>query len=131
MKNIWIGSLLLLILLPLWGKNKAEELRVIHSDKLYLNKVQDEQILELYGNVHFWYGETEFHSNRAMIFDKQKIARLDGNVKVNNDSLALKADSLTYYRIPDQLNAGERSISPKPGKAVPSGGSGLTLPSTT
>ena len=106
MKNIWIGSLLLLILLPLWGKNKAEQLRVIHSDKLYLNKVQDEQILELYGNVHFWYGETEFHSNRAMIFDKQKIARLDGNVKVNNDSLALKADSLTYYRIPDLLNAG-------------------------
>lgn len=101
-KIIWIGSLLL-ALLPLWGQ---EKIRVIHSDKLYLTKVQDEQVMRLDGKVHFWYGKTEFKSDRALIFDLQKIARLDGNVKVNNDSLSLAADSLTYYRIPEELNAG-------------------------
>ena len=98
-KIIWIGSLIL-ALLPLWGR---EKIWVIHSDKLYLSKVQDEQVMRLEGKVHFWYGKTEFKSDRALIFDLQKIARLDGNVKVNNDSLSLAADSLTYYRIPDEL----------------------------
>jgi lipopolysaccharide export system protein LptA len=105
-KIIWIGSLIL-ALLPLWGR---EKIRVIHSDKLYLSKVQDEQVMRLEGKVHFWYGKTEFKSDRALIFDLQKIARLDGNVKVNNDSLSLAADSLTYYRIPDELNAGGRVL---------------------
>lgn len=105
-KNTWIGSLLLILLLPLWAQKKPEQLRVIHSDKLYLNKIEDEQVLELSGKVHFWYGKTEFRSDRALIFDQRKIARLDGNVVVNNDSLILHSDSLSYYRIPDRLNAG-------------------------
>ncbi len=104
-KNLLIGSLLLLILFPIWAQ-KSEQLRVIHSDKLYLTKIQEEQVMRLEGKVHFFYGNTEFHSDRASIFNLQKIARLDGNVKVNNDSLSLFADSLTYYRIPDELNAG-------------------------
>lgn len=107
-KIIWIGSLLL-ALLPLWGQGR-EKIRVIHSDKLYLSKVQDEQVMRLEGKVHFWYGKTEFKSDRALIFDLQKIARLDGNVKVNNDSLSVAADSLTYYRIPDELNAGGKVL---------------------
>lgn len=107
-KIIWIGSLIL-ALLPLWGQGR-EKLRVIHSDKLFLSKVQDEQVMRLDGKVHFWYGKTEFKSDRALIFDQQKIARLDGNVRVNNDSLSLAADSLTYFRIPEQLNAGGRVL---------------------
>lgn len=106
MKNTWIGSLLLLFALPLCAQGAKEQLRVIHSDKLFLTKVQDEQVMRLDGKVHFWYGETEFRCDRALIFDRQKIARLDGNVSVSNDSLTMMADSLAYYRIPDELNAG-------------------------
>ena len=36
---------------------------MIHSDKLYLNKV-DEQSSAVWKRA-FWYGETEFHSNKA------------------------------------------------------------------
>ena len=105
-RNIWIGSLFLLLITALAGQQLTEQLRVVHSDKLFLTKVNDEQVMELSGKVHFWYGTTEFKSDRALIFDLQKIARLDGNVRVNNDSLSLQADSLSYYRIPDELNAG-------------------------
>ncbi len=103
-KIIWIGSLLL-ALLNLGGQSR-EQIRVVHSDKLYLSKVQDEKVMRLEGQVHFWYGKTEFRSDRALIFDLQKIARLDGNVRVQNDSLSLAADSLTYYRNSEEMNAG-------------------------
>lgn len=106
MKKISIGSCFLLLLITIYGQGGQEKFRLIHSDKLYLNKIGEEQVLELSGDVHFWYGATEFKSDRAKIFDKQKIARLNGNVSVSNDSLALEADSLAYYRVPDVLNAG-------------------------
>lgn len=105
-KNIWIGSVFLLLFLSLWGQDPEEKLEVIHSDKLFLTKIREEQVMQLNGNVHFWYGDTEFKCDRALIFDQQKIARLDGNVIVNNDSLTLQSDSLSYYRIPEELNAG-------------------------
>jgi len=104
------GSLLLVLLLPLWGqaRPKVESFKLIHSDKLFLNRLNEEQVLELNGKVHFWYGNTEFKSDRAMIFDTQKIARLSGRVSVMNDSLALKADSVAYYRSTEELNLGGR-----------------------
>lgn len=106
MRKIWIGSLLLISCLLLGAKNPPELFRLVHSDKLFLNKTETEQILELVGNVHFFYGKTEFKSDRALILDKQKIARLTGRVKVSNDTLALASDSLAYYRIPEIMNLG-------------------------
>lgn len=78
--------------------------KLIHSDKLFLTTANQENILELFGNVHFFYGTTEFFSNRALIFDSQKIARLMGTVRVKNDTLNVTADSLSYYRIPNKLD---------------------------
>ena len=98
---------------PLWAAPKAkapEKFRLIHSDKLFLSKVGEEQILELLGNVHFYYGKTEFKSNQAMIFELQKIARLTGNVTVSNDTLSLSADSVAYYRTPEILNLGGKVL---------------------
>ncbi len=108
MKKTLIGSLLLCCLIPLLAQKPAsvEKFKLIHSDKLYLSRSDDEQILELSGKVHFWYGDTEFKGDRAVIFDTQKIARLTGNVKVANDSLRLEADSLAYYRLAEELNLG-------------------------
>jgi len=107
-KAFLIGSLLLAAVFLL--AQGHEKIRVIHSDKLQLTKMQDEQVMKLEGRVHFWYGKTEFKADRALIFDLQKIARLDGNVKVSNDSLSIAADSLTYYRKVEQLNAGGRVL---------------------
>lgn len=87
-----------------------DKFRLIHADKLFLSKLEDEQILDLDGNVHFFYGKTEFTSDRALIFDIKKIARLSGNVIVSNDSLSLRADTLAYYRIPELLNCGGKVV---------------------
>ena len=107
-------SLLLIFLLAgslCFAKPKApaaEKFKLIHADKLFMTKMENEQVLELNGNVHFFYGTTEFHSSRALILDVKKIARLSGNVVVNNDSLTITADTLAYHRIPDLLNMGGR-----------------------
>ena len=108
MKKILLGSCILFFLMPLFAvkKTNPDKFRLINADKLYMSKFATEQILELNGNVHFFYGNTEFKSDKAMIFDTQKIARLFGSVKVTNDTLRLESDSLAYYRIPQVLNLG-------------------------
>lgn len=105
---ILIGSLSLALALPLAAQKetKQESFKLIHADKLYLNRQNNEQVLELSGKVHFWYGKTEFKSDRALVFDTQKIARLMGKVSVINDSLSLQADSVAYYRNTEDLNLG-------------------------
>lgn len=105
MKRILIGSLLLLCAL-LFARQDAEKFRLIHADKMYLNNLPSGQILDLSGKVHFFYGDTEFKSDKALILDGPKIARLSGRVSVQNDTLHLAADSLAYYRIPQVLNLG-------------------------
>ena len=105
MKRLYLGSLILL-----WAvfaiAEDAERFRLIHADKLYMSNVESGQILQLNGNVHFFYGDTEFYGDRALILDAPKIARMSGRVVVQNDSLHLVADSLAYYRIPQVLNLG-------------------------
>jgi lipopolysaccharide export system protein LptA len=109
MKKILLGSLLLMLAALICAQAEDNQrFRLIHADKLYMNNLESGQILQLNGNVHFFYGDTEFRGNRAVILDAQKIARLSGNVVVENDSLHLVADSLAYYRIPEVLNLGGR-----------------------
>ena len=108
MKKIFLGSLLLFCWILLTAESDPERFRLVHSDKLYVSNLESGQILELNGKVHFFYGDTEFKSDRAMILDGPKIARLSGRVEVKNDSLNLVADSLAYYRIPQVLNMGGR-----------------------
>ncbi|MCB5248131.1 MAG: OstA-like protein [Candidatus Cloacimonadales bacterium] len=107
-KILWIGSLLLWLLCLGAQEADRQKFRLIHADRMYMSNQQTAQILDLNGNVHFFYGDTEFQSDRALILDTQKIARLSGNVIVQNDSLHLVADSLAYYRIPQVLNMGGR-----------------------
>ncbi|MCK9556485.1 MAG: OstA-like protein [Candidatus Cloacimonetes bacterium] len=107
-KILWIGSLLLVLLSLSADETERQKFKLIHADRMYMSNVETAQILDLTGNVHFFYGDTEFRGNRALILDTQKIARLTGNVVVQNDSLHLVADSLAYYRIPQVLNLGGR-----------------------
>ncbi|MCB5262138.1 MAG: hypothetical protein M0Q16_04180 [Candidatus Cloacimonetes bacterium] len=105
MKRLFLGSLILLWAVLALAQD-AERFRLIHADKLFMSNQDSGQILQLNGNVHFFYGDTEFKSDRALILDTQKIARLSGRVVVENDTLHLVADSLAYYRIPQVLNLG-------------------------
>lgn len=87
-----------------------QNFRLINADKLFLTKVNNENILELFGRVHFFYGETEFRGNRALLFDQRKITSLIGNVRVQNDTIDVFADSVAYYRTIDKLHLGGNVI---------------------
>jgi lipopolysaccharide assembly outer membrane protein LptD (OstA) len=121
MKKILIGSLLLLSIgllisvtikspkvKPQDQQNQDKSYKLINADHLFLSKVNNEYITELLGNVHFFYGEAEFWSDRALLWEKQKKARMEGKVKVKRDTLYLEADSVMYYRNQDLMNLGNR-----------------------
>ncbi len=121
MKKILIGSLFLFSLGLLLSvpnqspspKTKAEpqttqdkSYQLINADHLFLNKINNEYVTELLGNVHFFYGEAEFWTDRSILWEKQKIARMEGSVKVKRDTLYLEADTVMYYRMQDKMNLG-------------------------
>jgi len=76
---------------------------LINADKLIINKINGEYVTNLIGNVHFFYGDTEFFSDEADIFELQKIVKMSGNVKVYEDTLNLFADYVDYFRKKEQL----------------------------
>ncbi|MCD4828540.1 MAG: hypothetical protein K8R90_03805 [Candidatus Cloacimonetes bacterium] len=78
--------------------------RFIHADSLVVRKLADEYVTNLYGDVHFFYGETEFFADHAELFDQQEIARLVGRVQVFDDTLDLFADSVSYDRRLERLD---------------------------
>ncbi len=106
-KIVLIGSIFVALLAgTLFAKNKEEEIKpykLINSDQLFLSKSGDEYITQLTGNVHFFYGEIEFFCDQAEIYEKQKIARMSGNVKAIDDTLELKANQADYFRFTEYL----------------------------
>ncbi|MDP8269056.1 MAG: LptA/OstA family protein [Candidatus Tenebribacter davisii] len=91
------------LLSNLYAEEELRPYKLINADKLIINKINNEYITNLYGNVHFFYGETEFFSDRADIFELQKIVRMQGNVKVYEDTLSLLADNVDYFRKKERL----------------------------
>ena len=74
MKKILIGSFFLVFAFSLFGQKKElRPYRLINADSLIATKVNEEYITNLNGNVHFFYGETEFFSDSAQIYEKKKI----------------------------------------------------------
>ena len=105
MKMNLIGKIFLLFLV-LHISGFAEELKpykLINSDKLIVNKFDEEYVTDLKGNVHFFYGETEFFADAAQIFEEKKITKLIGNVKVFEDTLSLFADRAEYFRLSEKM----------------------------
>ena len=104
MKLQLIGSFFFLFCLFLAAEEPVvRPYRLINSDSLTVEKVNDEYISFLSGNVHFFYGNTEFYSERAELYEKQKISKLIGNVKVYEDTLSLFSDHAEYYRLEEIL----------------------------
>lgn len=84
----------------------AKELRpyrLVHADSLHARKYGGAYISELNGNVHFFYGNTEFFTDTAHIFEEEKRVVMVGNVHVIDDTLDLKADRVEYLRKTEQL----------------------------
>lgn len=106
MKNLTGRFFLIACLSLCFLLNSEEELRpykLINADTLIVKKEADEYISNLKGNVHFFYGETEFFADYADIFELQKIARMYGNVEVYDDTLSLFADQVDYFRNTEKL----------------------------
>jgi len=106
MKKIWIYSLLF-ITATLLAQSDFEELKpyqIINADKVVSTReANDEYITNLTGDVHFFYGETEFYADLAQIFEKQEIVLLEGNVQVYDDTLSLFARTTKYIKSEEHL----------------------------
>ena len=105
-KKLRIISILFCLFLSLLLYSEGTELRpyrLINADKLIVRKVDEDYITNLIGNVHFFYGETEFFSDKADLFEQQKMTRLWGNVEVYDDTLSLFADKVDYFRETEKL----------------------------
>ncbi len=102
MKKILLGSLILFGLLAGWCE-APRPYHLIHADRLVVRTVRGEHISDLVGNVHFFYGDTEFFSDFATLYEKQELANLKGRVVVLEDTLRMEATKVAYYNISEQL----------------------------
>lgn len=101
--KILIGSLLLLLNFSLEAEQELRPYKLINADTLVVEKVAEEYVTTLRGNVHLFYGKTEFFTDRAELFEKQKISRMLGNVEVYDDSLSLYANKVEYFREQEKI----------------------------
>jgi len=106
MKSL-IGKFLVIFVLfslMLFAENhELQSYKLINADTLIVQNINDEYISNLIGNVHFFYGETEFFADKADIYEQQKIVRLWHNVRVYEDTLSLLADKVNYFRKTEKL----------------------------
>ena len=71
--------------------------RLVSTDQLNMNRVNDEYVTNMRGNVHFFYADIEFKADMADIYEKQEYVVLKGNVLVIQDSLSISCESAQYY----------------------------------
>ncbi len=103
MKTILIISLTFFSLL-LAEIQEVRPYRIINADKVISTRENsDEYITNLTGDVHFFYGETEFYADLAQIFEKREIVLLEGNVQVYDDTLSLYARNVKYIKHDEHL----------------------------
>ena len=100
---LFLFSVILTTIFNLHAEEELRPYKLINADKLIINKIEGEYITNLFGNVHFFYGDTEFFSDKADIFELQKIVRMQGNVRVYEDTLSLFADNVDYFRKTERL----------------------------
>ena len=79
-------------------KKSSKNYRIINSDVLKLRKSNNEIISQMRGNVHFFYDDIEFYSDRADLYETQQKVQLLGNVKIIKDTITLTAEDVTYFK---------------------------------
>lgn len=73
--------------------------KIINSDNVVLNKNNEKYILNMSGNVHFFYGKIEFFCDKGTIVELTETAKLFNNVLVKKDTLTIKSDYAYYNNI--------------------------------
>ena len=74
---ILTGSVLLLLSFTiLRAEQELRPYRLVNADRLFVDRLENEYLTRLNGNVHFFYGETEFFSDQAEIYEEQKLVRM-------------------------------------------------------
>jgi len=91
-------------MIAILGAEELRPYRLINADLGTATENNGERVMKLTGNVHFFYGETEFFSNTAELFENQKKTVLAGNVRVLEDSLSLNADEVEYFQVEEKLD---------------------------
>lgn len=76
--------------------------KIINSDSVVLNKNKEKYILNMSGNVHFFYGQIEFFCDKGTIVELTETAKLFNNVVVKRDTLTIKSD-YAYYNNIDEI----------------------------
>ena len=79
--------------------------RLINADQLQHFKFFNDNVINLEGNVHFFYNEIEFKSHRAEIYEQQEYVTLKGNVVIIQDTLSITCDTAHYYKQSEYLRA--------------------------
>lgn len=73
--------------------------KIINSDNVVLNKNNEKYILNMSGDVHFFYGKIEFFCDKGTIVELTETAKLFNNVVVKRDTLTIKSDYAYYNNI--------------------------------
>ncbi len=83
--------------------NNLRPYRLINADSLIVEKKNNFYHTNLIGNVHFFYGSTEFFCDLATVNEETKITTMNGNVKVYEDTLSLFAQNSEYHRNEEKI----------------------------
>jgi len=78
---------------------KDKSYRIINSDNVLLNKHNEKYILNMNGNVNFFYGQIEFYCDKGTIVEGNETAKLFNNVVVKKDTLTITSDYAFYNNI--------------------------------
>jgi len=79
-------------------KKNRTNYKIIHSDKLKIEKKANEIISHFIGKVHFFYDNMEFFCDVAKIYEIQEKIELKGNVKIIRDTVTAKANKVIYIK---------------------------------
>ncbi len=77
--------------------------KIINSDKVLVNKSYDNYVMNLQGNVHFFYGDFEFYCDNGIIIEETETAKMIGNVTVLQDTLKLVSEFAFYDKIHEEV----------------------------
>ncbi len=95
--------ILLLFTSLLYSKEKLRPYRLINADSLLVQKKAGFYHTDLAGNVHFFYGNTEFYCDNAVLDEEKKLTVMQGNVRVYEDTLSLFANNGEYHRKEEKI----------------------------
>ena len=97
-KNLLFFLIFFTLFSSLIASPKLRDYKLINADSLIITKTNEFYHTKLIGNVHFFYGSTEFYCDTADIDEKDKISKMIGNVRVYEDTLSLFASEAEYLR---------------------------------